>query len=142
MRAVPCGRKAVILPGSLLSLVGLSMFATSTSLPAFFGAAAVLGLGTGLIGPAPAAYAGDLAPPGKTGVTMGLYRTFGDVGFVTGPILLGWIADSFEGTFSQVPGMGVGMMFNAVLLVGLALLLVMIGKETVARNRPSRINRP
>ena len=131
------GRKVVILPGALLSLAGLSLFAWAGNLPTFFGAAVLMGLGTGLIGPAPAAYAGDLAPPGKTSVTMGLYRTFGDVGFITGPILLGWIADTFGERFANITGKGVAMEFNAFLLVGVALLLVLVGRETVGgRRRP------
>ena len=131
------GRKVVILPGALLSLAGLSLFAWAGNLPTFFGAAVLMGLGTGLIGPAPAAYAGDLAPPGKTSVTMGLYRTFGDVGFITGPILLGWIADTFGEGIANITGKGVAMEFNAFLLVGVALLLVLVGRETVGgRRRP------
>jgi MFS family permease len=104
-------------------------------MPTFFGAAVLTGLGTGLIGSAPAAYAGDLSPPGKAGITMGLYRTFGDMGFVTGPVLLGWIADTFEGRFANIPGQGVALEFNAVLLVAVALLLVLVGKETAGRRR-------
>ena len=88
------GRKTAILPGTILSLLGLSMFALGTQLWIFYGAAVALGLGSGVIGPAPAAYAGDLAPPGKAGVTMGLYRSFGDPGFIIGPVLLGLIADA------------------------------------------------
>ena len=129
------GRKAVVLPGALLSLAGLSLFAWASDMPTFFGAAVLTGLGTGLIGSAPAAYAGDLAPPGKAGITMGLYRTFGDMGFVTGPVLLGWIADTFEGRFASITGQGVAMEFNAVLLVAVALLLVLVGKETAGRRR-------
>ena len=131
------GRKAVILPGALLSLVGLSLFAWAGNLWVFFGAAMVLGCGTGVIGPAPAAFAGDLAPPGRTGVTMGLYRTFGDVGLVTGPVLLGWIADAFGGRFANISGMGVAMEFNALLLAATALLLVLAARETAGRRRGS-----
>jgi MFS family permease len=129
------GRKALILPGTLLTLGGLGLFAWASTMPLFFGAAALMGLGTGLIGSAPSAYAGDLAPPGKAGITMGLYRTFGDVGFITGPILLGWIADTFEDGFAGIPGQGVAMGFNAVLLVAVALLLVLVGKEAAGRRR-------
>jgi len=129
------GRKAVVLPGTLLSLLGLSMFAFGRDLWMFYGAAVVLGLGTGVIGPTPAAYAGDLAPPGKTGVSMGLYRTFGDVGFVVGPILLGLIADALQGQFANVSGLSIAMEVNAVLLTIAAIALVLAARETAGRHR-------
>ena len=46
----------------------------------------------GLSGPI-AAYVTDIAPPDQLEIYMGMYRTIGDVGFVTGPILMGLIAD-------------------------------------------------
>lgn len=129
------GRKAVVLPGAMLSLIGLSMFGLGGSMWMFYLAAVILGLGTGVIGPAPAAYAGDLAPPGKTGVTMGLYRSFGDIGLIGGPILLGLIADAFQGRFEAVSGPGVAMIINAALLLFVAVILVVAAKETAGRKR-------
>lgn len=129
------GRKALVLPGAMLSLVGLSMLGLSGSMWMFYLAAVILGLGTGVIGPAPAAYAGDLAPPGKTGVTMGLYRSFGDVGLIGGPILLGLIADAFQGRFDAVSGPGVAMVINALLLMLIAVILVVAAKETAGRRK-------
>ena len=125
------GRKAVVLPGAVLSLLGLGMFALGHSVWTFYAGGVILGIGTGVIGPAPAAYAGDLAPPGKTGITMALYRTFGDLGFVVGPILLGLLADATEGIFESVSGLGVAMLFNALLLVLVASLVVILAVETV-----------
>ena len=127
------GRKAVIMPGALVPVAGLSLFAWSSTMWLFFAGGALLGLGTGLIGPAPAAYAGDLSPDGKTGVTMGLYRTFGDVGFVVGPVLLGMIADTFRGRLASIPGEGVALEVNAALILITAVLLVLLGKETAGR---------
>jgi len=129
------GRKAVILPGAFLTMMGLSFFAWTTTMPAFFGAAFLLGLGTGVIGPTPAAYAGDMAPPGKTGTTMGLYRTFGDLGLIIGPLLLGWISDAFDERFGNALGESVAMEFNAILLLAVALLLSWVGIETAGRRR-------
>jgi MFS family permease len=127
------GRKAVIMPGALVTIAGLTLFALASNMWLFFAGGALLGVGTGMIGPAPAAYAGDLSPQGKTGVTMGLYRTFGDVGFIVGPILLGFIADTFRGRFTGIMGEGVAMEVNAALILLTAVLLVFLGKETAGR---------
>ena len=103
-------------------------------MPFFFVAGTVLSLGTGLIGPTPVAFAGDLAPPGKTGVAMGLYRTFGDIGFITGPILLGWISEAFSGRIAGVSAYSIAMEFNALLIGLTAVLLVVVGRETAGKS--------
>jgi DHA1 family multidrug resistance protein-like MFS transporter len=46
----------------------------------------------GLSGPI-AAYVTDIAPKDKLEIYMGVYRTIGDVGFVMGPLLMGFVAD-------------------------------------------------
>jgi sugar phosphate permease len=49
-----------------------------------------------LMGPAPAAYAADVAGPRATrGVALATYRTCGDVGMLVGPVALGAAADAF-----------------------------------------------
>jgi MFS family permease len=50
------------------------------------------GAAIGLSGPI-AAYVTDIAPPDKISIYMGLYRMIGDIGFVVGPLFLGFIAD-------------------------------------------------
>ena len=56
--------------------------------------AIVMVLGTGTAGPAPAAYVADIAPPGKRGIVVALYRSAGDVGFLAAPPLLGLLAEA------------------------------------------------
>ncbi len=123
------GRKVIILPGTVLSVLALLLYAGGNSLWIYYGAAAVYGIGVGMIGPAPAAYAGDLAPPGRTAITMGLYRSFGDIGFVAGPILLGWIAD--------LTSFGTSMVSNAAMLLAVGVVLMVVAKETAGRRRPA-----
>ena len=60
----------------------------------------VYGAFIGLSGPI-AAYVTDVSPQDKLEVSMGLYRTISDVGFVVGPLLLGYLADI---TATPVPG--------------------------------------
>jgi len=90
------GRKAVILPASLLSGIALAAFALSRSYGTFIASGALLGVATGFAGPAPAAYAADLARPGQVGMTMSLFKTFGDIGVTVGPLIMGWLSDALN----------------------------------------------
>lgn len=121
------GRKAVIVPSALVTGTALVLFALSGEVWVFALAAVIHGLGTGIVGPAPAAYAADIAPEGMRGITMGLYRTFGDAGFVIGPVLLGWVAD--------LSSLGWALAFDAAILVTIAALFALFAHETMARRR-------
>lgn len=119
------GRKAVIIPSALITGAGLTLFALSGDVWVFVLAGVVHGIGSGIVGPAPAAYAADIAPEGMRGVSMGLYRTFGDAGFVIGPVMLGSIAD--------LAGFGFALVFNAAILVAFALLFALFARESLVR---------
>lgn len=119
------GRKAVIVPSALVTGAALVLFAVAGEVWLFLLAAVIHGLGTGIVGPAPAAYVADIAPPGMRGVSMGLYRTFGDAGFVIGPVLLGGLAD--------LAGFGFALAFDAIVLVSVALLFAVFARETLRR---------
>ena len=119
------GRKAVIVPSAVVTGAALTLFAVSGDVWVFVLAAVIHGLGTGIVGPAPAAYAADISQPGMRGVSMGLYRTFGDAGFVVGPVLLGALAD--------LAGFDWALAFNALFLVSIALLFAVFARETLRR---------
>jgi len=119
------GRKAVIVPASILSGAALFLFTQSQNYAFFLFCGAILGVATGLAGPAPAAYVADITLPGRTGVTMGLYRTIGDVGMSIGPVLLGWIADHV--------GYGQALWVNAGLFVLAGAAFGLLAKETAGR---------
>lgn len=87
------GRKAVILPSAVICVVAVVMVALSSSVAFLIFAQVVQGIGSGLMGPAPAAYAADIAPAGSRGLAMGVFRTYGDLGTVVGPPLMGYMAD-------------------------------------------------
>ena len=120
------GRKRVIVPSAFITAGALLLFAVTGNLALFLVAAVLQGIGTGLAGPAPAAYAADIVPAAGRGASMGLYRTYSDVGFVIGPLLLGWIADA-TGSFSWALG------FNAALVAVCALAFALFARETVVR---------
>jgi DHA1 family multidrug resistance protein-like MFS transporter len=120
------GRKAVILPSALMMGVSLSMFAVSSEVWMYVAAAVVLGVGSGVLGPAPAAYAADVAPEKARGLAMGMFRTFGDIGFVVGPLGMGALAD--------LAGFSFALVFDAAIVVLFAALFVIFARETVARH--------
>lgn len=90
------GRKATILPGGLLVVVAFSLLAIQSSYPIFVMSTLFWGLGASLSNTAASAYAADLAPAGANGPTMGVYRTLGDIGYVVGPLGVGFLADRFS----------------------------------------------
>jgi MFS transporter, DHA1 family, multidrug resistance protein len=111
------GRKPMIVPSTFVSGCGLLIFAFAPSVPMFFLAATVLGIGTGIAGPAPAAFVADLARGRSYGATLGLFRTMSDLGFVLGPVVLGLIADHRSFTAALV--VNAGLLFVASATFGL-----------------------
>ncbi len=86
------GRKAVIVPSTILTGASLLLFAAADGFPGYVFAALIWGTAGGISSSAPAAYAADLAPPGRSAWLLSRYRTFADAGYVAGPLLLGLIA--------------------------------------------------
>ncbi len=118
------GRKWSIVPSGVL--VGLTMlwFAGIETYGVFLAASAVLGIMMALSGPAPTAYAVDITPPGLRGLGMGMFRSTGDVGFIIGPPLFGFIAD--QSSFAWA------MSANAAVMI-VASLLFLFARETRGR---------
>jgi MFS family permease len=122
------GRKAAIVPSGLLVALALLMLANANGMALFLGAAVLLGIGTGVAGPAPAAYAADIAPPELRGLAMGLYRSSGDIGFLIGPPLLGALADATS--------FGWGFGANAALIAAASLFFMLGARESLIRPAP------
>ena len=87
------GRKPIIVLTLAITSISTLLFPFTTSFITICAAAILLGLGTGGAGQAPLALATDATIDEPHGLSMGLYRLFGDVGFVVGPILMGFVAD-------------------------------------------------
>ncbi len=128
------GRKAAIVPGCLLSGLALWSFSMSQNYAFFLFSAVLLGVGTGIAGPAPAAYVADLAQPGRHGLVMGLYRTIGDVGVSIGPILLGWLSDRF--------GFVAALRTNALFFAIVGLIFAFFARETLRRATKTGVTGP
>jgi MFS family permease len=88
------GRRNVILFSGVVAGAGAMMVGTLSGATGFVIGNVVMTLGTGTSGPAPAAYVADIAPPGKRGIAIALYRSAGDVGFLAAPPLLGLLSEA------------------------------------------------
>lgn len=119
------GRKRTIVPSGFVSAAGILVMAAAPSPAALLAGIVVTAIGTGIAGPAPAAYAGDIAPPHLRGMAMGLYRSAGDVGFVVGPPLLGALADATSIAWA--------MAANAIVVALASALFVVLARETSHR---------
>jgi len=90
---------------------------------------AIYGATVGLSGPI-AAYVTDVSPPDKIEVSMGLFRMISDVGFVSGPILLGYIAD-------QTPVMPSGLIGPVPFAVA-SVIMIVAGLSLLKAQDPAR----
>lgn len=121
------GRKAVIVPATLISGTSMVLFCIAPNYPWFTAACIVWGIAISAGGSAPAAYAADTAPPGMNAAAMSTFRMTGDLGYVIGPLALGFIADLYGPVAALLGGAGM------LILVGAAFAL--IATETNPRRR-------
>lgn len=121
------GRKAVMVPAMVISAVGLLLFSGSWSFGAFMPGAVLLGVGVGLAGGVPAAYIVDVTPQCSHGIAMGLYRSAADIGYVLGPLALGYVSDAVSYRSALVA--------NSVLLLTCAALFGTLAPEPTERAR-------
>lgn len=119
------GRKAVIVPATILTGAAMLCFAAAPNYAVFLLACAVWGAASAAAGATPTAYAADSAPPGMNAAAMGAYRMLSDAGYVLGPLLLGALADS--------GGMDAAFWAAASVLVAAALLFAKLAPETLPR---------
>jgi DHA1 family multidrug resistance protein-like MFS transporter len=97
------GRKIPIMTCLFLSTAAVLLIPLQTRLGGLIGIMALYGLATGLQGSI-AAWPADVAPKGKLGTSMGVYRVIGDSGMVLGPIAVTYVAGSTgDSTITFVP---------------------------------------
>lgn len=121
------GRKAVIVPGTLLTGVAFGLFFFSGGFMWFAVASALWGISSSIGSSAPAAYAADAAPPGMNAAAIGCFRMLADVGYVIGPIAMGILAD-WHGPKSA-------MIWAALLMLATGAVFGLFAPET-HRNAP------
>jgi len=113
------GRKTVIVPSTLVSGLSMFMFAVMPSFTWFLLACVAWAISIGISGPAPAAYAADMAPVGMNASAMGLYRMLADTGYILGPLMLGFAAD-IASPESALIATGVMVILSGILFAVLA----------------------
>jgi len=86
------GRKIPMMACLFLTGIASLLIPMQQSLAGLTGVLAFYGLAMGLHGSI-AAWPADIAPKGKLGTSMGVYRIMGDIGMVLGPITVTYIAD-------------------------------------------------
>jgi DHA1 family multidrug resistance protein-like MFS transporter len=84
------GRKKPIMTCLFLSAVAVLLIPLQKSMGSLAGVMAFYGFATGLQGSI-AAWPADVAPKGKLGTAMGVYRVIGDIGMVLGPIAVTYV---------------------------------------------------
>ena len=128
------GRKSVILKSLFVTSGACLVFSFTNSFWTMAAAAIVLGIGTSGAQQAPQAMATDVTIDDPHGLSMGLYRVFGDVGFIVGPTILGFLADRF--------GLTVPFYFMAALLFINGILFMKIATETFASKKMKQKQTP
>jgi MFS family permease len=104
------GRKTVIVPVTLVSGFSMVLFCFAPSYPWFVAACLVWGVAIAAGSAAPAAYAADSAPPGMNAAAMSTFRMTGDIGYVVGPLALGFITDLYGPVTALLAG-AAGLVF-------------------------------
>jgi MFS family permease len=122
------GRKAVIVPATLITGLSTMLFCLAPSYAWFVAACVAWGIASSVGGAAPAAYAADSAPPGMNAAAMGVFRMTGDAGYVIGPLALGLLADLYGGV--------VALAVSALLIVLVGVAFAVFAAETY-RGRPA-----
>jgi len=95
---------------------------------------AIYGAIIGLSGPI-AAFVTDVSPQDKLEVSMGLYRMISDLGFIAGPLFLGYLADR---TATPVVGETHSGLIGAVPFIAAAIILVIAGLSLLTARDPIR----
>jgi MFS family permease len=88
------GRKPLIVGGMLVQAGAIAVIALGSTFAVWFGASAVLGLGTAMVYPTLLAAIADVADPAWRGSAIGVYRLWRDLGFAIGALVAGVIADA------------------------------------------------
>ena len=118
------GRKAVLVPGYAAMAIALVLWPFATTPALFFFANGVFGLISGYAGVPQAPMLSDVTEEEMRGSAVAVFRFFGDLGFVLGPLVAGVSADAF--------GYGPAFALSAIPLV-LSMLFVLTVPETLRK---------
>jgi MFS family permease len=123
------GRRAVLIPALAGLAIVIVVLGRVASVPAFMVAMAAMGVASAYAGVPPAPMLSDVTPEEMMGTAVAVFRFVGDLGFVLGPLLAGWVAGSI--------GFGTSFAVNAIPVV-VALALVLSIPETMGTRPGAR----
>jgi MFS family permease len=106
-------RKAALVPGLFGQAAGVALLALDPSLIAWLGAIVIMSLASFAV-PVAATIVGDITEPGQIGSRLGRFRFVGDIGLITGPLV---VSALFQGV-GRAPAFG----FVALVLTVTAVL--------------------
>lgn len=125
------GRKAVIVPSTILSAAGMVAFVVAQDFSGYLIASTFWAAAGGIAGAAPGAYAADVAPEGMMASAMGVYRALSDIGYVIGPLVMGAISD--------VAGADTSLLVTAGLIFAVGMLFAFRAEESAPRKRATPV---
>lgn len=111
------GRKAVIVPSTVLTGMSMVLFCYAPSYAWFMAASIVWSVATSISSSAPAAYVADTAPAGMNASAMTAFRMTADAGYVLGPPGLGLLADLTSSTVALLSASVVLVAIGAIFAV-------------------------
>jgi MFS family permease len=111
------GRKAVIVPSTVLTGMSMVLFCYAPSYAWFMAACVVWSVAASISSSAPAAYVADSAPPGMNASAMSAYRMTADAGYVIGAPVLGLLADLTSPTVAIISASAVLVSIGALFAV-------------------------
>lgn len=111
------GRKAVIVPSTVLTGMSMVLFCYAPSYAWFMAASIVWSVAASISSSAPAAYVADTAPAGMNASAMSAYRMTADAGYVVGPPGLGLLADLTSPTVALISASVVLVSIGAIFAV-------------------------
>ncbi len=126
------GRKRPLLLGLLATALGTYFMAITGDLSSALLAVVVFGLAESLGQGSLQVYAMDQAPADRRGAFLGMWLLFTNIGQITGPLVIGSIADAY--------GFKTGFLVVVVALIAAAAVMAMLGRDTrtEARAQESR----
>jgi MFS transporter, DHA1 family, multidrug resistance protein len=119
------GRKALSVPAYFAFGAVAVALAFVFDVPTYLGVMALYGFATGFTSVTPPAIVGDIVPTWRTGVSIGVLNTAGDLGSVLGPLVSGVLAEHY--------GYTVGFGASAVLLIGAGVVALRMRETLPAR---------
>jgi len=123
------GRKRPVMACLFLSGIAALLIPRQGNIQGLMGIMAFYGVATGIQG-SMAAWPADVAPKGKLGTSMGVYRVMADIGMFLGPITVTYIADyTGDQTVTFLPFLAPALL---VFVVG----VLMIWARDPARQKP------